>query len=277
MGPADALGAHNLNPFASIWLHRRLVGRLAARTLAARWRGSLLGPLWTLATPLATLAIYGFAFGTVLRSRISTASGEDSAAPYALQLFCGLLFVHLFAESVHAVPGLIRANIVYVRQIVFPVEILPVVGVACALCGAMVSMVVLILAQLVIDGPPHMTALWLPVLAVPVALFALGAAWSLAAIGVHLRDLAQVVGLGCTAILLTSTVFYAIDAVPEGMRTLVRMNPATTIVDAARTALFDGSSPALLPLAIVTAVGLAFAWLGYVVFMRARAGFADVA
>jgi lipopolysaccharide transport system permease protein len=277
MRPADALAATSLNPLATIWRHRRLVGRLAMRTLAARWRGSLIGPLWMLATPLATLAIYGFAFGTVLRSRILPEAGDSSTAPYALQLFCGLLFVHLFAESVQSAPGLIRANIVYVRQIVFPIEILPVVGVACALLGAGMSMAVLLLATSILDAPPSATALWLPVLLVPVALFALGAAWTLAAIGVHLRDLAQAVGLGCTAILLTSTVLYALDAVPEGMRGIVRLNPATTIVDAARLALFDGANPPLAPLGMVTLAGIASAWAGHLVFMRARRGFADVA
>lgn len=93
----------------------------------------MLGPIWALATPIATLAIYGFAFGTVLRARIPAGGdGSPSAAahaPYVVLLFSGLIFVHLFTEVVQAAPALVRNNLVYVRQIVFPVEVLSAVSV----------------------------------------------------------------------------------------------------------------------------------------------------
>jgi lipopolysaccharide transport system permease protein len=280
---SSALSPHatNLNPFASLWRHRRLIARLARRDLAARWRGSLLGPIWAIATPIATLAIYGFAFGTVLRARIPTGSdGATSAAshaPYVILLFSGLIFVHLFTEVVQAAPSLVRNNLVYVRQIVFPIEVLSAVSVVCALFGTAMSMAVLFLAHFALAGIPPLTALWLPFLAIPVALFALGASWALSALGLHVRDLAQIVGLGCTAVLFTSTVFYALDAVPPAFQWIVRLNPASTIVDASRTALFGGSDPDALALAIVTGFGLSVCLLGYAAFMRARSGFADVA
>ena len=273
--------AMNLNPFASLWRHRRLIARLARRDLAARWRGSMLGPIWALATPIATLAIYGFAFGTVLRARIPAGGdGSPSAAahaPYVVLLFSGLIFVHLFTEVVQAAPALVRNNLVYVRQIVFPVEVLSAVSVVCALFGTAMSMAVLFLAHLVLAGTPPLTALWLPFLAIPVALFALGASWALSALGLHIRDLAQVVGLGCTAVLFTSTVFYALDAVPPAFQWVVRLNPASTIVDASRTVLFAGEAPAAASLTVVTGVGFFVCVLGYLAFMRARSGFADVA
>lgn len=267
-----------LDAFLVPWRHRRLIARLARREIAARYRGSMLGPLWALAAPLATLAIYSFAFGTVMRSRIpSGAGGDEGGAPFALVLFVGLVLFQVFAETVSAAPSLVRNNATYVKQIVFPLEILPVVSLVAALFNAAVGTVVLLAFSMVFVGLPPLGALWLPLVFVPAAMFALGAAWFLAGAGVFVRDLAQTVGIVCTALLFTSTTFFALDAVPDRMRPLVALNPTTTLVDAARSALFAGTAPAWGPLLLCVAAALVAMLAGYLFFSRVRPGFADVA
>lgn len=259
------------------WRHRRLIARLARREIAARYRGSFLGPLWALAAPLATLAIYAFAFGTVLKSRIPSGAEGAAAAPFALVLFTGLVLFQVFAETVNPAPSLVRSNATYVKQIVFPLEILPVVTLLAALFNAVVATAVLLAFTTAIAGPPPAGALWLPLLFVPVAMFSLGTAWLLAGAGVFVRDLAQTVGIACTALLFTSTMFFSLDAVPERMKPLVALNPTTTLVDAARGALFAGDAPAWGPMLLCAAAGLAVLLAGYAFFSRVRPGFADVA
>ncbi|MFZ9880406.1 MAG: ABC transporter permease [Phycisphaerales bacterium] len=233
------------------------------------------GEWWSARAPLATLAIYSFAFGTVMRSRIP--SGDADGAPFALVLFVGLVLFQVFAETVSAAPSLVRNNATYVKQIVFPLEILPVVSLVAALFNAAVGTVVLLAFSMVFVGLPPLGALWLPLMFVPAAMFALGAAWFLAGAGVFVRDLAQTVGIVCTALLFTSTTFFALDAVPDRMKPLVMLNPTTTLVDAARSALFAGSPPAWGPLVLCLAAALVSMLAGYLFFSRVRPGFADVA
>lgn len=260
------------------WRHRRLILRLTRREVAARYRGSLLGPVWALAAPLASLAIYAFTFGAVLRSRIPTETpdGDVATPPFALVLFSGLILFQVFAETVSPAPSLVRSHATYVKQIVFPLEILPVVTLLVSLFNAVVATSVMLVFMTVLWNPPPLGALWLPLLLVPTAMFALGAAWLLAGAGAFVRDLAQTVSLSCTALLFTSTVFFSLDAVPDRLKPLVVLNPTTTLVDAARHALFAGRAPDWGPLLLCSVAGFAVLLAGHAVFSRVKPGFADV-
>lgn len=116
---------------ASFWRNRGLILALTKREIAGRYRGSFIGMLWTLINPLLMLAVYTFVFGMVFQSRWNVAT--NSKTEFALVLFVGLLVYNLFAECVNRAPGLILANVNYVKKVVFPLEILPWVALGTAL------------------------------------------------------------------------------------------------------------------------------------------------
>ena len=258
----------------TLWENRLLTRALVAREVLGRYRGSVLGVLWSLFNPILMLTVYTFVFSVVFKARWN--AGSDSRTEYALALFVGLIAFNLVAECVNRSPGLILANANYVKKVIFPLEILPVVTLGAALFHALASLAVWLLFLLVAVGPPHWTALWLPFVLLPLALFVLGISWMLASVGVYLRDVGHVVGLFTTALMFLSPIFYPASALPDSLRTLFQLNPLTPSIEMMRDVLLWGRNPSLLLLAGETAVGATVAWAGFAWFQKTRKGFADV-
>jgi lipopolysaccharide transport system permease protein len=266
--------AYRLVP-VSLWRHHQLILQLARREVVSRYRGSLLGLLWSLVTPLLTLALYTFLFGVVFRTRWNVAAPEGRME-FALILFVGLIVHGFLAECLARAPLLILQYSNLVKRVVFPIEILAWSLGGSALFNAAVSFLIWGLAATLAGQPPGWTALWLPLVLAPLVLLAVGVAWLLAAVGVYLRDITHVIGLVTMVLLFLSPIFYRLDAVPPEFRTLIQLNPLTFIVDQVRGVLVWHRSPDLPRLAIAIAVGFGAAGLGLMGFQRMRPGFADV-
>lgn len=256
------------------WRHRRLILRLARRKIESRYRGSILGSSWTLLQPLLMLAVYTFVFGAVFQARWGLSDGAQT--PFALVLFAGMIFYAVFAESINEAPTLMTSNQAYIKQVLFPIEILPWVSLVAALFGFAVNMVLLFLFALVLTGPPPWTALLAPLLLIPLLLMAVGMTWMLSAAGVFLRDLSQVVGVFTTALLFLSPIFYPADRIPDTFRPLYGLNPLVPLIEGFRALLFEGRLPELRAMLLLLGLGWATAWLGYFGFLRTKKGFADV-
>lgn len=259
---------------SSMWRHRELLGALSRRDVVGRYRGSVMGLAWSFLHPLVMLAVYTFVFGIVFRARWD--AGTGSTAEFALVLFAGLLAFNVFAECVNRAPTLVLSNPGYVKKVVFPLEVLPVVTLGASLFHFAVGMAVWVIFYVLLVGVPHATIAWLPLVLVPLALLTLGISWFLAALAVYLRDIAHIVGVATTALLFVTPVFYPLSALPEAWRPWLRLNPLTDVVENARTVLVAGRAPDVERLATSFAVGLVVAWLGYAWFQKTRRGFADV-
>jgi homopolymeric O-antigen transport system permease protein len=255
---------------------------LIRREIAGRYRGSTLGLVWSMLTPLFMLAVYTFVFGVVFRARWSGESiggadaSEPSTAAFALILFAGLIVFQLFSEVITRAPTLILANANYVKKVVFPLEILPVVVLGSALFHAGVSFLVLLAFQLAIFGVVPVTALLAPLVLAPFCLMILGLAWFIAALGVYYRDINQFLGTLVTALMFLSPIFFPPSALPDWLRPWVVLNPIAFPVTATRDVMIFGRWPDLAALAVYAVVGLVVASLGYAWFQKTRKGFADV-
>ncbi len=256
------------------WTHRRLILRLARRKIEARYRGSILGLIWVLIQPLLMLAIYAFVFGTVLGSRWPLAQVGD--APFALVLFSGMVLYSVFSECVNEAPNLMLANEIHIKQMRFPIEILPWVSLVAALFGFSINLALLVAFYFFAVGPPPLALLWIPLILAPLALMTLGVTWMFSWAGVFLRDLNQIAGILTTALLFLSPVFYTIERIPESLRPLYALNPFVPLIESFRGALFANRFPDNPGLLAVGAGAWAVAWLGYIGFMRTKKGFADV-
>lgn len=256
------------------WRQRALLKRLVWREIVGRYRGAWLGLSWSVLTPLLMLVIYTFVFGVVFAPRVG-AGGPGNHFDFALSLFAGLIVFNLFAEVVTRAPGLIVANPNYVKKVVFPLALLPLAALLAALFHAVVSLAILA-AALAVTGKLGLTTLWLPLVWMPFLLMTAGFAWALAALGVFLRDLTQVVGMLSTALLFLSPVFYPVSALPPPIRPWLFMNPLTVPIEQTRAVLMLGQAPQWLELGVYGVIALVVAWAGLALFERTRPGFADV-
>ena len=255
--------------------HRTLILQMARREIVARYRGSVMGVFWSLLNPLLMLVVYTFVFSVVFKARWHTGA-QQSHTDFAIILFVGVIVHTLFSEVAGRAPSLILGNPSYVKRVVFPLEILPVVSLLSALFQAGVSMAVLLVALLIMEGGIPLTAPLIVVVWLPLLLFSLGASWWLAALGVYVRDIAQAIGVVLTIMLFVSPAFFSIEAIPEAMRPWVKLNPLTLPMVQSRDVLIWGNQPDWPEWGMFTAGMALFAWLGFVWFQSIRKGFADV-
>lgn len=259
---------------ASFWRNRGLIKALVKREVVGRYRGSLMGILWSFFNPLLMLAIYTFVFGVIFKSRWNAES--DSTTEFALILFAGLIVFNLFAECVNRSPTIILSNVNYVKKVVFPLEILPWVALGSATFHALVSWSVWVFAYIILFGVPHLTFLFLPLVITPLLLIIIGVTWFLASLGVYIRDVSQFVGILVTMLMFLSPIFYPASNLPEKYRGFLILNPLTTTVEQVREVAFWGKYPDFIILFISLLVGMTIAWLGFAWFQKTRKGFADV-
>lgn len=266
--------ANPLEMFASLWRNTALIKASTIREVLGRYRGSAMGLLWSFFNPLLMLAVYTFVFSAVLRARWSVDS--DSKTEFALILFAGLIIFNLFAECINRAPGLILGKVNFVKKVVYPLEILPVVVLGSALFHAAISLGVWFAAYGIFFGVPHVTAFYLPLIVIPFIMFIMGVSWALASLGVYLRDVSQFIGILTTVLMFLSPIFYPATALPEAYRHLLYLNPLTPAIEMTRDVLFWGKLPDFEILGIYWVATTCIAWLGFAWFQKTRKGFADV-
>ena len=258
----------------SLWRNRSLAKALVQREVVGRYRGSVMGILWSFFNPIFMLAVYTFVFSVVFKARWS--GGSESKTEFALILFAGLIVFNLFAECFNRAPGLILSNVSYVKKVVFPLEILPWVALGSALFHALISLGVWLIAYLIFFGIPHITVLLLPLVILPLLLLIMGLTWGLASLGVYLRDVSQFIGVITTVLMFLSPIFYPASALPEKYRYLLLFNPLTPAIEQARDVLFWGKVPNMTILSVYLLSAVLVAWFGFAWFQKTRKGFADV-
>jgi lipopolysaccharide transport system permease protein len=261
---------------SSAWANRHLVSQLTKREIVGRYKGSVIGLAWSLFNPILMLMVYTLVFSEIFKSRWPSAVGTNSKTEFALALFVGLIVLNLFSEVINKAPNLILNNVNYVKKVVFPLEILPVVSICTALFHCFVSLSVLLIAFALFNGFLYGTAIFVPLILLPFLVLTLGLSWLLASLGVFLRDVGQTIGSITTILMFLSPVFYPISAVPERYRPIVQMNPLTFIIEQSRDVLIWGKGPDWSGLGIYFGISVLIAWVGFAWFQSTRTGFADV-
>ncbi len=255
--------------------NHQIIIQMIKREILSRYRGSVLGLLWSFFTPLLMLGVYTFFFSTVFKARWSEIETE-SYSSYTLILFVGLIIHTLFAECINRAPLLITGNVNFVKKVVFPLEVLPWITMGSALFHAGISLVVLLLGQLLLCGHLAWTILLFPVILAPYLLMLMGFLWFLASMGVYLRDITQTTGLITSVLLFISPVFYSLEMLPAKMRMLAMLNPLTVIIIESRKVLLFSEMPNWNALKVYSVCSIVIVWMGFIVFQKTRKGFADV-
>lgn len=259
----------------SLRQNRQLILQMTRREVVGRYRGSVMGLAWSFFNPVLMLIVYTFVFSMAFKARWGV-RGEESKTLFAVVLFVGLIVHGLFAEVLNRAPGLILSNVNYVKKVVFPLEILPVICLGAALFHSFVSLLALLAAFALSTGYVHWTALLAPVVFLPLVVATLGFGWMLASLGVFIRDVGQTMGIVTTVMMFLSPVFYPITALPAAYRPWIMANPLTFIIEQAREVLIWGHLPDWSGLAIYSALAVLIAWAGFAGFHKTRKGFADV-
>src|SRR5436853_1937040 len=172
---------------ANLFRYRGLIQSLVARELKARYRGSVLGFIWSFVNPLLLLLIYSFVFTTILPNE------TKGIQPYALFMFCGILPWTWFASSLTEAAGSLIAGGNLIKKVLFPAEVLPIVSVLTNMVHFFLGLPILVLFLIIYQHPPDPWDLvWFPIAVIIQLVFTAGLALFLAAIAVHFRDVRDI-------------------------------------------------------------------------------------
>lgn len=255
-----------------------LLKDIIKRDMESKFKGSLLGSLWVVVTPLMLLLVYFYVFSVVFRTRWSLPQTGEAAgsALSALILFSGLTCFNFFSECFSRAPGLMRENTSFIKKIVFPLHLLPFSAIGLALFNMVISYGLLFVLYFLIIGIPPITAFLLPIALLPFILFTGGITFLLASLGVYLPDIKQIVPPISMAVMFLSPIFYPIDMVPASLKDFVMLNPFTWFLEDVRSVLFNGIIPPFGSFGIqLLSAGLFFV-LSILFFQKTKKGFSDV-
>jgi lipopolysaccharide transport system permease protein len=267
-----------LNParmLADLYRRRDLLWQFTIREIQGRYRGSYLGMVWALITPLLTLMVYTFVFHTIFHARWGSDPNENFMV-YATNMFSGIIAYSIFSESVTRSPGIIVQNSNLVKKVVFPLEVLPVSLVGSAVVHSLLAMVIMVVGAICGAGALHWTIIFLPVVFLPVAIFACGFCWFLSSLGVFLRDIGNVVQVVVQLLFFATPITYPLSRLSETGRKIMWLNPLAAMIANFRRVVNVGVSPDWTSYLVTMAVACVFAVLGYAWFMKIKRAFADV-
>lgn len=274
MNPHAARSISPMELMRSLVINRRLVSSLIRREVLGRYRGSIMGLFWSFFNPVLMLTVYTFVFSVVFKARWQ--GGSDSRVEFALVLFTGLLVFNLFSEAVNRAPNLVLGNANYVKKVIFPLEVLPVVSLGAAAFHLCVSLLVWLGFYLIFFQVPSVTILALPVVLLPLLLLTLGVSWFLASLGVYLRDVGQFIGILTTILMFLSPVFYPVGALPQEYQHMMHLSPLTYVVEETRNVMIWNKGVDWSNWSFWTSFSALVAWLGFAWFQKTRKGFPDV-
>jgi len=266
---------HPIEMLRSPLRHRELLVLLVRREVVGRYRGSVMGLMWSFFHPLLLLAVFTIFFGPIFRVRWGSAEG--STGQIAVNIFVGLILHGFLAECINRAPNAIVANANFVKKVLFPLEVLPCALLGAALFHLAISFLVLLVMAPLFGMALQWTALLVPFVVAPFALMVLGISWALASLGVFLRDVAQVTAVLSSVLLFAAPVFYPAEALPGSLSALLFLNPLTYPIEESRSLLFLGSAPGVRSYMAYAAISAIVAWGGFAFFQATRKAFADVA
>lgn len=267
-----------LTPFVVLHDNRALFHQFARRAIELRHRASMLGFVWTVLSPLISLSIYTFVFRFFFGGTFG--KPNETRIDFALGVFLGLIVFNFLTEVLAQSPHTIVTQPNFVKKVVFPLEILPAATVGAATFSASISLVIALTGVATVGPGLDLHALWLLAIIPPVAMIAFGCAWFFSAVGVFIRDVANVMPFIMQLLMYMSAVFNSRSVIDEkiplwGQRILLA-NPLLHAVVSARNTVLFHESPSPKAIAYLWACGLVIYFVGHLTFRKLRPAFADV-
>jgi lipopolysaccharide transport system permease protein len=207
-----------------------LLLHLCRQDLISKHHGTALGAVWVLATPVLMLLVYSWVFGTILTPKWP---GARTAADFIVNLQIGLVALLFFSEVVARAPNAVTSRPNFVKKVVFPLYLLPIIPWATAAVTAAFGMALLAALLLYTKANLLVMATW-PYWLGPPMIYALSAAYLLGALGVFFRDIAQITAVALTALTFLSPIFYPVSAVPAAWQHWFWLNPLATAIEGMR-------------------------------------------
>jgi len=245
---------------AQVWSYRTLIANLAQRDLKARYKKSVLGWVWSLINPAATLGIYTVVFGFFLRAEPPAAGNGDKS--FALYLFCGLVVWNLFAGVINTSIASFQTAGPLLTRTYFPPECPMVAGLGTVLLQSVIELGILLAVMIAIGNLSWTVVLVIPIF-VLMACFAFGIGLVLGLANIRFRDVNYLVGIAMQVLFYATPIVYPLSIVPDEYRRFMELNPIGSFVYSIRQVLYTLDVPTLgnwVVMVVAATVSLVVGW-----------------
>jgi lipopolysaccharide transport system permease protein len=249
-----------------LYYYREMIKNLVRKELRTRYKGSVLGFLWTFINPLLLLVVYTIVFSIVMRVNIDN---------FSMFLFVALLPWIFFSTSVIISTGSIIANKDLIKKIYFPREVLPISVVSAGILNLLFGFVILLPCLLIFGIRITSAIIYLPIVVILIYIITMGVSLITACLNVYFRDTEQIIGIAMTAWFFFTPILYPVEIVPDKFLKLFFLNPMAPIILAFREILFYGKPPNFQVLGISYTIAFLVILYGYNLFLKLQKNFAE--
>lgn len=250
-----------------LYNYRQMIFSLVRKDLRGRYKGSLLGFLWTFINPLLQLFVFTLVFSIIMKA------GYEQ---YYLFLFVALVPWMFFASSIQDGSTSVLRDKEMIKKIYFPREVMPIATVTSGFVNMLLTFVVIFIVLFVSGrGLNVLALLCLPVVMLVEYILCLGIAMIVSALTVYFRDLQYILGIIVMALQYLTPVMYGPDMLPDWILPFFQLNPMTPIITIYRDILYWKQVPDLTVLLYSLFLGVIFVTVGYFMFNRLQKGFAE--
>lgn len=257
-----------LDHFKQLYRYRALIAALVGRHLKIRYRGSLLGFLWSMLNPLCLMLVYTLVFKYFIRF--------DQVEHYTVFVFCGLLPWLWFSSALSEGASSIASSGHLITKSMFPAQVLPFVVVSTSLVNYLLSLPLLFVFMFFSGSSFSLSILLLPFIVLIQFVLLYGLALALAALNVFYRDIQHLLGNLLTLLFFLTPITYPVSAIPERFRTFLQFNPLAALTSLYHSLIIDGALPSMQDLLIAGLCALLACFVGQQIYQRKHEGFAEM-
>jgi lipopolysaccharide transport system permease protein len=262
-------------PLLQMRYNREIILAILRRELASRFTGSAGGWLWAVAAPLFAIAVYTFAFTTKLQMTFVGEQGQKPIA-YALFIFAGLVVFNFFSEMAYRSPMLLHEYAHFIKQTIFPSDMLAVISTLRAAAYTAIGAVVMLICVAAVKGGLPWTVIFVPLIFIPLSAFLMGLSWFLSAIGAFTRDAGYLMINIVPLFMFLTPVFFSPDSWSFPANLAIYGNALTAYVEIMRDLVLTGTLPNPLTILWALATAIFTFYFGYWFFDRYRNVIVDV-
>jgi len=260
---------------------RVLIQNLVGRELKARYRGTVLGFLWSFVNPLLLMIVYTVVFGFIIQPK--DPAFNSNPIIFALYLFCGVLPWTWFSSSSIESANILMIQGNLIKKVLFPTEVLPTVVVTSNFINFLFGVPILLAAKVLITllvpgAPPFSAAIFqLPLVMLVQFIFSLGFGFLLAALTVHFRDIKDILSNLLTFWFFATPIVYTMKLVENKpfIKVLLDLNPMTHVISGYHSCVFTGELIHWKKLSVTLGAAVLLLAVGMYVFDKLRDSFPE--
>lgn len=255
-----------MNGLKELYDYREMLSNLVKKDLRTRYKGSVLGFLWTFVNPLLQLIVYTMVFSVIMKVNVDK---------FYIYLFIALVPWIFFTSSVQGSASSIIANKDLIKKIYFPRIIIPISIVNAAFMNMIFSMIIVLIALIISGIGVSEYIIMLPIILGIEYLFTLGFSFIVSSLNVYFRDLEHILGIVVMAWFYITPIVYTSDMVPSDYLWILNFNPMVPIMQVYRDILYYKQMPDFNGLGMIIISSVIMIIAGYSIFQKLQRNFVE--